>query len=99
MKKHLSTPILRRIAGWSVAASAAVVVAACGGGSSDNDSSPIVPIVTTPPVAASVPASAVVDIASFVNYLNTLASNDTQEALLTDAVTPPTTETGEPTTI
>ena len=100
MKIHLRTPIRRRIAGWSVAASAAVVLAACGGGgSNDNTSSTSVPIVTTPPLAAGVPASAVVDIASFVNYLNTLVSIDTQEALLTDAVTPPTTDTGEPTTI
>lgn len=95
MKIHLRTPIRRRIAGWTVAATAAVIVAACG--SNGNDGA--MPIVTPPAAAASVPPSAVVDIASFISYLNTLASNDTQEPLVTDAVTPPTTETGEPTTI
>ena len=94
MKIHLSTPIRRRIAGWTVAATAAVIVAACG--SNNNDiASPTTPIVS-PPTAASVPLSAVVDIASFISYLNTLAINDTQEPLVTDAVTPPTTETGDP---
>ena len=95
MKIHLRTPIRRRIAGWTVAATAAVIVAACG--SNGNDGA--MPIVTPPAAAASVPPSAVVDIASFISYLNTLASNDVQEPLVTDAVTPPTTETGEPTTI
>ena len=99
MKNFLNSPIRRRIAGWSMAATTAVIVSACGGSSSDNVSSTTVPIVTTPPAAASVPASAFADIASFFNFLNTLVLNDNQEALLTDTGTPPTTETGEPTTI
>lgn len=90
MKIHLSTPIRRRIAGLTMAVTAAIVLAACGNSTST-------PIVTpTPPTAASVPASAVVDIASFISYLNALAINDTQEPLVTDAVTPPVTETGDP---
>lgn len=91
MKIHLSTSIRRRIAGLTVAVTTAIVLAACGSNNSDV-ASPVV----TPPTAASVPASAVVDIASFISYLNTLAINDTQEPLVTHAVTPPVTETGDP---
>ena len=97
MKIHLRTPIRRRVAGWSVAAATSVLLAACGG-SNDQYSSTTTPVVP-PPTAASVPASAVVDIGSFIGYLNTLASADSQEPLLTDAVTPPTTETGDVTII
>ena len=97
MKIHLRTPIRRRVAGWSVAASASVLLAACGGGNDQNSSTttPAVP----PQTAASVPASAVADIGTFISYLNILASSDFQEPLLTDAVTPPTTETGDVTII
>ena len=97
MKIHLRTPIRRRVAGLSVVASASVLLAACGG-SNDQYSSATTPVVP-PPTAASVPASAVADIASFIGYLNTLATTDTLEPLLTDAVTPPTTETGDVTII
>ena len=99
MKQYLGTPVRRNIAGWTIAATMAVILAACGGG---NDGSPPATMVTTPPPAtgpAAVPGSAVVDIASFISYLNTLMSNDMQEPLLADAVTPPTSETAEPTNI
>ena len=94
MKFILKSPSSRRFAGWTVAAATAFVLAACGGGGGD-DSQP------SPPPAAptSVPASAVVDIASFISYLNSLVSSDTQEPLTADTVTLPTSETVEPTTV
>ena len=95
MKIHLNTPIRRRVAGWTVAATAGVIVAACGSNHYDDNA----PTYAPPTAAASVPPSAVVDVASFISYLNTLVTVDTQEPLLTDAVTPPTNDTGEPTSI
>ena len=97
MKIHLSNPSRRRVAGWTLVAAASVLLAACSG-SNDQNSSTTTPAVP-PPTAASVPASAVADIGAFISYLNTLASTDFQEPLLTDAVTPPTTETGDVTII
>lgn len=93
MKHYLNTPLRRQLAGWAVAATVAVTLAACGGGGGYDGNSNVAPTASPPP--ASVPGSAVVDIASFVNYLNTLVASDGQEPLLTD-VTPPTSETGEP---
>ena len=97
MKIHLRTPIRRRVAGWTLVTAASVLLAACSGSNDQNSSTttPAVPL----PTAASVPASAVADIGTFISYLNTLASSDFQEPLLTDAVTPPTTETGDVTII
>ena len=97
MKIHLSNPIRRRVAGWTLVTAASVLLAACSG-SNDQNSSTTTPAVP-PPTAASVPASAVADIGTFISYLNILASADFQEPLLTDAVTPPTTETGDVTII
>ena len=99
MKNYLKTPIRRHLAGWAVAATLAVTLAACGGGGGDQAGSTVSPATVPPPLAASVPASAVVDVPAFVSYLNTLATNDAQEPLLTDAVTPPTNESGEPISI
>ena len=97
MKHYLKTPIQRHWAGWAVAATMAIGLAACGGGGGDDQVTTTVAPAVTPP--AGVPASAVVDVGAFVGYLNTLAVNDSQEPLLTDAVTPPTNDTGEPTAI
>ena len=78
-------------------ATAGVTLVACGGSGSDDVNSSSAPITTPPPsAAASVPPSAVVDVTAFVSYLNTLAVNDAQEPLLTDSVTPPVNESGEP---
>ena len=97
MKFNLSTPFLRQLAGWAVMATAAVTLVACGGSGSDGVNSGSAPITAPPPsAAASVPPSAVVDVPAFVSYLNTLAVNDTQEPLLTDSITPPVNESGEP---
>ena len=96
MKSYLNTPTRRKVAGLAVAAAVAVSLAACGGGGDDQVTTNVAPAVTPP---AGVPASAVVDVAAFVSYLNTLAANDSQEPLLTDAVTPPTNDSGEPTAI
>lgn len=98
MKFNLSTPFRRQLAGWAVMATAAVTLVACGGSGSDGVNSSSAPITTPPPpsAAASVPPSAVVDVPAFVSYLNTLAVNDAQEPLLTDSVTPPVNESGEP---
>ena len=97
MKFNLSTPFRRQLAGWAVMAMAAATLVACGGSGSDGVNSSSAPITTPPPTAAaSVPPSAVVDVPAFVTYLNTLAVNDTQEPLLTDSVTPPVNESGEP---
>ena len=97
MKFNLSTPFRRQLAGWAVMATAAATLVACGGSGSDGVNSGSAPITAPPPTAAaSVPPSAVVDVPAFVSYLNTLAVNDTQEPLLTDSVTPPVNESGEP---
>ena len=98
MKFNLSTPFRRQLAGWAVMATAAATLVACGGSGSDGVNSSSAPITTPPPpiAAASVPPSAVVDVPAFVSYLNTLAVNDAQEPLLTDSVTPPVNESGEP---
>ena len=101
MKFILKSPSSRRFAGWTVAAATAFVLAACGGGGDDSPPSTTTVVVPPPPPAAptSVPPSAVVDSASFSSYLNSLVSNDAQEPLTADTVTPPTSETGEPTTV
>ena len=97
MKFNLSTPFRRQLAGWALMATAAATLVACGGSGSDGVNSGSAPITAPPPTAAaSVPPSAVVDVPAFVSYLNTLAVNDTQEPLLTDSVTPPVNESGEP---
>ena len=97
MKFNLSTPFRRQLAGWAVMATAAATLVACGGSGSDGVNSGSAPITAPPPTAAaSVPPSAVVDVPAFVSYLNTLAVNDAQEPLLTDSVTPPVNESGEP---
>ena len=97
MKFNLRTPFRRQLASWTLVATAGATLVACGGSGSDDVNSSSAPI-TTPPVsaAASVPPSAVVDVTAFVSYLNTLAVNDAQEPLLTDSVTPPVNENGEP---
>ena len=99
MKYYIKTPVRRHLAGWAVAATVAVTLAACGGGGGDQVGTSVSPATVPPPLAASVPPSAVVDVPAFVGYLNTLATNDAQEPLLTDAVTPPTNESGEPISI
>ena len=97
MKFNLSTPFRRQLAGWALMATAAATLVACGGSGSDGVNSGSAPITAPPPsAAASVPPSAVVDVPAFVSYLNTLAVNDAQEPLLTDSVTPPVNESGEP---
>lgn len=95
MKFYLNKPLRRQFAGGAVAATIAIILAACGGSNNDQvtTTSPVIPPMAAPP---SVPASAVVDVAAFVGYLNGLATNDNQEPLLADAVTPPTNDTSEP---
>lgn len=98
MKHYLKTTLRRQLAGWAAAAAVAATLAACGGGGGDVQTTSS-NAGTPPPTQASVPPSAVVDVAAFIGYLNTLATSDSQDPLLTDAVTLPTSETGEPTAI
>ena len=67
-------------------------LSACGGGGGDGSSAP-----TSGADASSVPASAVASNAAFVRYLDTMPTNETQEPLKADSVTPPTTDSDEPT--
>ena len=70
-------------------------LSACGGGGGDGSSAaPASGADTT-----SVPASAVASNAAFVRYMDTMPINETQEPLRADAVTPPTTDTEEPTNV
>ena len=65
---------------------AAGLLAACGGLNDDGDST-----------AQTVPGSAFASTASFIDYLKTLALNDTAEPLTFDGFTAPVDDTGEPT--
>ena len=65
---------------------AAVLLAACGGLNDDDGTS-----------SQTVPGSAFATTASFVDYLKTLAVNDTIEPLTFDGLTAPVDDTAEPT--
>ena len=75
---------------WILALAAAATLAACGGGD-DN----------TPPVTEQVPPSASASATGFVDYLKQLvaASADMLEPVDVSAVTPPTDDAVEPTTV
>lgn len=72
-------------------------LSACGGGGDDGGNAQAPGQNSN--AEASVPASAVASTAAFVNYLNTTPANETAEALNAAAVTPPTTDTEEPTNV
>jgi len=76
---------------WILALAAAASLAGCGGG---NDDSP-------PPATASVPPSASASATGFVEYLKALVASaaDTLEPVDVSAVTPPTDDTSEPSTV
>ena len=75
---------------WILALAAAATLAACGGGDDD-----------TPPVTEQVPPSASASAAGFIDYLRQLvtASADMLEPVDVSAVTPPTDDAAEPTTV
>ncbi|MEP7099199.1 MAG: lipoprotein [Burkholderiales bacterium] len=75
---------------WILALCAAAALAGCGGGDDD-----------TPPVTEQVPASASASVGGFISYLQQLlvASADTLEPVDVSAVTPPTDDTVEPTSV
>ena len=75
---------------WILALAAAATLAACGGGDDD-----------TPPVTEQVPTSASASATGFVDYLKQLvaASADMLEPVDVSAVTPPTDDAVEPTTV
>ena len=84
MKTRLLAPI--------AAAAAAFAVAACGG--NDDTAGP-------PPATSSVPASAGESVDGWIDYLKRLVASaaDTLEPVDTSAVTPPTSETTEPSVV
>ena len=71
---------------------------ACGGGGDGGGGSVTAPAAPTQ-TSASVPASAVASTSAFVSYLKALPRNETEEPLSVTAVTPPTTDTDEPTSV
>jgi hypothetical protein len=73
-----------------------MLLAACGGGGSDSPPAP-----PTPPVTAQVPTSASATVDGFIGYLMQLvvASANTLAPVDVSAVTPPTSDTTEPTPI
>ena len=75
---------------WVLALCAAAALAACGGGDDE-----------VPPVTQSVPASASASTSGFMGYLKQLvvSSADTLEPVDVSAVTPPTDDTAEPTSV
>ena len=75
---------------WILALAAAATLAACGGGDDD-----------TPPVTEQVPPSASASATGLIDYLKQLvaASADMLEPVDVSAVTPPTDDAVEPTTV
>ena len=75
---------------WILALAAAATLAACGCGDDD-----------TPPVTEQVPPSASASATGFIDYLKQLvaASADMLEPVDVSAVTPPTDDAVEPTTV
>ena len=70
-------------------------LAACGGGGDGGGGGGL----NTRQSSDTVPASAVASNAAFVAYLNKLPTNETEEPLNASSVTPPTTDTDEPTEV
>jgi hypothetical protein len=70
---------------------AVVLLAACGGGGDDNP----------PPATSEVPASASASVDGFISYLKALVASVAEmlEPVDVSAVTPPASETAEPTTV
>jgi hypothetical protein len=83
-----SVPLLARVVATLLAP---LMLVACGGGSGLDPA----PTPATAP-ANVVPGSAVASIASFIGYLGQLGANDSTDALGIDAITPPVSETDEP---
>ena len=91
MKFHVKPGVKRSILAVSLLAG----LAACGGGGDGGGGSAR----TSAQDTNSVPASAVASTAAFVAYLNTLPTNETEEPLNAASVTPPTTDSDEPTNV
>lgn len=89
MKFHVKPGVKRSILAVSLLAG----LAACGGGGDGGGGQ------ATRPSGDTVPASAVASNAAFVAYLNTLPTNETEEPLNASSVTPPTTDSDEPTNV
>ena len=89
MKFHVKPGVKRSILAVSLLAG----LAACGGGGDGGGGQ------ATRQNGDTVPASAVASNAAFVAYLNTLPTNETEEPLNAASVTPPTTDSDEPTNV
>ena len=89
MKFHVKPGVKRSILAVSLLAG----LAACGGGGDGGGGQ------ATRQSGDTVPASAAASTSSFVAYLNTLPTNETEEPLKASSVTPPTTESDEPTNV
>jgi len=87
--KLSSTPALKRSI---LALSLAAGLGACGGGGNGGGGQ------QSGQDANSVPASAAASVPAFVNYLNTTPANESGEPLEV-AITPPTSDTDEPTDV
>jgi len=91
MKFHVKPGVKRTILALSLLAG----LAACGGGGGGGGGGGQ----TTRQTGDTVPASAVATTSAFVAYVNTLPTNETEEPLNASSVTPPTTESDEPTNV
>ena len=74
-------------------------LSACGGGGDNGNAGGPGPGNTTADNPGSVPASAVASSSAFVAYLNALPANETEDPLNAASVTPPTTDSEEPTDV
>ena len=89
----MTIPIKPAVKNSILALSLLAGLSACGGGGGGGGGS----AQTSAQATNSVPASAGASTSSFVAYLNTLPTNETEEPLNASSVTPPTTDTDEPT--
>ena len=76
------------------------LVSACGGGGGD-DVAAAPPAAPAPPAVASVPEAVSASVATFIGYLSSLVglADNTTEALDLSLVTPPVSDTAEPTAL
>ena len=91
----MTIPIKPAVKNSILALSLLAGLSACGGGGGGGDGS----AQTSAQATNSVPASAAASTSSFVAYLKTLPTNETEEPLNAASVTPPTTDSDEPTNV
>ena len=91
----MTIPIKPAVKNSILALSLLAGLSACGGGGGGGGGSAL----TSAKATNSVPASAAASTSSFVAYLKTLPTNETEEPLNASSVTPPTTDSDEPTNV